>query len=257
MNPVFTIILVRTFQFSVLALVLHWFLRWPLTGPHALGLFLTPLLCAYFVFVFVAPWSWGLPIVTRLKTSEKLIALTFDDGPSLETTPRILETLARHSVPATFFVLGENVRRHPEIFRRIVSEGHGIGIHGDTHTPFVLYSAARVGEEIARTRAALQAACPSSETTTWLRPPYGFKESWLPACAHRAGCRLVTWGVNARDYRRQNPEAIANAVLSHIGPGAIVLLHDGAANAPTADALSQILDGLHAQGYRCALLNEL
>ena len=65
-NPVYPIIFARTVQASVLVLALHWLLHWPLTGPRALGLFFTPALCLYFVFVFVAPWSWGLPILTRL-----------------------------------------------------------------------------------------------------------------------------------------------------------------------------------------------
>ena len=160
MNPVYTIIAVRTAQASVLTMALHWLLHWPLTGPHALGFVLCPLLCLYFVFVFVARWSWGLPILTHFPTQEKIVALTFDDGPSPETTPRVLDALAHDRIQATFFVLGENVRRHPELLRRIVAEGHSVGLHGDTHTPFVLHSQRRVGEEISRTRAAIRAACP-------------------------------------------------------------------------------------------------
>ena len=166
-NPVYAIILVRTAQASALALALHWLFHWPLTGPHALGLVFMPLLCLYFVFVFVAPWSWGLPIQTRLPTQENVVALTFDDGPTLETTPAILDILARHGARATFFVLGENAARHPDLVRRIVTEGHALGIHGFYHAPFVLLSWKRVGEEIARTRAAIAQACPAVQR---LRP---------------------------------------------------------------------------------------
>ncbi len=256
MNPVYTIIAVRTAQASVLALVMHRLLRWPLTGPHALGFVLCPLLCLYFVFVFVAPWSWGLPILTRLPTREKTIALTFDDGPSSETTPCVLDTLAHHGARATFFVLGENVRRHPELLRRIVAEGHAVGLHGDTHTPFVLPPARRVGEEIARTREAIRAACPAAGEPVWLRPPHGFKSLTLPVSARRNRCRLVAWSLNPRDYRPSDAQTLASAVLARLRPGVIVLLHDGAANGPTAAALPRILDGLSAAGYGCVTLDE-
>ena len=254
MNPVSTIIAVRTVQASALALALHGLLHWPLTGPRALGIFLCPLLCLYFVFVFVAPWSWGLPILTRLATREKAVALTFDDGPSGEITPRVLDILARHGAQATFFVLGENVRRHPEMLRRIVAEGHRVGLHGDTHVPFVLHSGRRVREEIAHARAAIGGACPDMAEPAWLRPPHGFKNLALPLRARRSGCRLVSWNLNPRDYRAADAGAIMRVVLSRLRPGAIILLHDGAVNAATADALPQILDGLTAAGYGCATL---
>ena len=253
-NPVYRIILVRTAQASALTLVLHGVFRWPLTGPHALGLVFTPLLCLYFVFVFVAPWSWGLSIRTRLPTRENVLALTFDDGPSRETTPAILDTLARHGVRATFFVLGESVARHPDLMRRIIAEGHAVGIHGDHHTPFVLLSWKRVGEEIARTRAAIRQACPKAGESLWLRPPHGFKTLTLPWRARRAGCRLVAWTVNARDYQARDARAIAQNVLGAVQPGAIVLLHDGPVSQPTVAALPHVLDCLRERGYRCVLL---
>ena len=253
-NPVYPILLVRTAQASLLALALHGLLHWPLTGPHALGLFLTPALCLYFVFIFVAPWSWGLPVRTRLPTQEPVIALTFDDGPTPETTPAVLDTLARHGVRATFFVLGENVARHPELLRRIVAEGHGVGIHAYHHTPFVLLSWKRVGQEIVRTRAAVRRACPQDEGGVWLRPPHGFKTLTLPWVAHRAGCRLVAWSVNAHDYRVRDPAEIAQTVLDRAFPGAIILLHDGPSNRATVAALPPLLEGLQGRGCRCVLL---
>jgi peptidoglycan/xylan/chitin deacetylase (PgdA/CDA1 family) len=253
-NPVTCIIGVRTVQASLIALALHGLLHWPLTGPHALGLFFTPLLCLYFVFVFVAPWNWGLPILTRLPTRERVVALTFDDGPSPDTTPRILDILAQCQMPATFFVLGEQARRHPELLRRIVAEGHGLGIHGDTHTPFVLLPWRRVGEEIERTRAAVQQAIPDAEPLCWLRPPYGFKTLALPRLARRQGCRLAAWNLDTRDYRCPDPAKITQQALSCLRPGAILLLHDRANNKATADALPAILAGLAQQGYRAAVL---
>jgi peptidoglycan/xylan/chitin deacetylase (PgdA/CDA1 family) len=249
LRPVCCIILVRTLQVSVAALVVHVLFRWPLEGPHALGLFVTPLLCMYFVFVFVAPWTWGLPIRTHVPCTHRSVALTFDDGPSSETTPRILEALTEQQARATFFVLGENVRRHPDLMRRIVAAGHCVGIHGDMHEPFVLLNARRIAKEIAQTRDAIHRACPESRPAVWLRPPYGFKSLALLALSRRAGCRLAAWNVNALDYRTQDAQRIAGTVCTQARPGAIILLHDGAANTATADALPKILSSLAALGY--------
>ena len=170
-NPVARIILTRTVQASVLALLLHGLTRWPLTGPHALGLLLTPALCLYFVFVFVAPWSWGLPIQTCLATREKAVALTFDDGPSPETTPLVLAALRAHGVKATFFVLGEAVDRSPELLRQIVAEGHALGLHAHRHRPFVGQSLGSIKSEIGRTREAIARACPDAAVPSCCGPP--------------------------------------------------------------------------------------
>ena len=151
-------------------------------------------------------------------------------------------------------MLGENAARHPDLLRRIVAEGHAIGIHGYHHAPFVLLSWKRVGEEIARTRAAIRQACPQAGGCPWLRPPHGFKTLTLPWLARRAGCRLVAWNVNARDYQARDAAAIAQNVLRAVEAGAIILLHDGRENQATVAALPLILDGLQERGYRCVSL---
>ncbi len=252
-NPVFRIILVRTVQASVFALALHFALHWPWRGPHALGLFLTPALCGYFVFVFVAPWTWGLPITARLRTRERVIALTFDDGPALGITPRILETLASYGVQATFFVLGSQVEGREDVLDRMVQDGHTVGLHGQTHTPLVLPSWGAVGRTLAEARARVEFACPDAPVR-WLRAPHGFKTLALPFLARRAGLRLCTWSVNSHDYALSDPDQIAHNVLKKLRPGAIVLLHDGSANWGTVQALPLILDGLARRGYRCVSL---
>ena len=254
MTPVFTIIAVRTGQASLLALLLHWGLGWPFTGPHALGLYLTPLLCAYFVFAFVAPWSWGLPIVTRLPTRDNVVALTFDDGPCLETTPPILDALRAHHARATFFVLGESVQQHPELLRRIVAEGHTVGLHGFRHQALTLASWSRVRREIHLAADAVRAACPDAPPVLWFRPPHGFKNLALPRQARACGCRLVTWTLNPRDYRPQSPEQLTAATLAGLRPGAIVLLHDGPGHALTAESLPAILRGIAHRGFQCVPL---
>ena len=250
-NPVYRIIAVRTAQASLTALAAHWLLGWPLTGPRALGLFLTPALCLYFAFVFVGRWSWGLPILTRLpKTGKKTVALTFDDGPSLETTPAILDVLAAYGVQATFFVLGEAVERSPHLLRRIVAEGHTVGLHGYGHRPFVLMSQRQIKDEIERAREAIQRACLDAVPSPWLRPPHGFKSPGVLWAAHRTGLRLVGWSADGRDYQEKEPARVAQNILVSLRPGAIILLHDGPGNAATPPALRLLLRALLEQDYR-------
>ena len=253
-NPVARIVLARTAQASALTLGLHWLTHWPLTGPHALGLVMTPALCLYFVFVFVAPWSWGLPIQTRLPTRERAVALTFDDGPSPQTTPLVLASLRERGVKATFFVLGDAVDRSPELLRQIVAEGHVVGVHAYRHRPFVGRSLGSLRDEIRRTREAIARACPAATVPVLLRPPHGFKSLRALRAARRMGCRLVAWNLDARDYRERDPVRIAANVTERLRPGSIVLLHDGPDNAATADALALLLPALQTRDYRCVPL---
>ena len=228
---------------SALGVLAHFLMHWPFTGPFALGFFLTPLLCIYFVFVFVGPLTWGLPILTHLPGRGNAVALTFDDGPS-EITPLILNTLRAEGVCATFFVLGEAVNRYPEILRRIAAEGHTIGIHGNRHQPFVLKSVSAITKEIRQTEAAIARACPDAKIVRWVRPPHGFKSLTLAWTLHRLGYGFAAWSVNSRDYQERDPTQIAARVCLKIFAGAIILLHDGPANAATAEALPLFLRGL-------------
>jgi len=257
LSPVYQIIAARTVQMSVLGGAAHWILHWPLTGPYALGLFFTPALCLYFVFVFVAPLRWGLPILTRLPNNSNQVALTFDDGPSQETTPRVLDILRAEGAHATFFVLGEAAARHPDILRRIAAEGHAIGIHAYRHEPFMLMNTRAVRREIARTEAAIYAACPDAAIVPWVRPPHGFKSLTLVWTLRRAGYGLAAWSVDSRDYRQSDAGQIAARVASKAAAGSVILLHDGPGSAATAEALRPILRGLAERGLMPVMLQKV
>lgn len=241
---------------SVLGGAAHWILHWPLTGPYALGLFFTPALCLYFVFVFVAPLRWGLPILTRLPGGSNQVALTFDDGPSEETL-RVLDILWAEGARATFFVLGEAAARHPDILRRIAAEGHAIGIHAYTHEPFVLKPRRAIFQELRQTEAAIHAACPDAAIVPWVRPPHGFKSLTLVWTLRRAGYGLAAWSVDSRDYRQSDAGQIAARVASKAAAGSVILLHDGLGSAATVEALRPILRGLAERGLMPVMLQKV
>lgn len=243
MNPIWPVIAARAIAAAFFAPALARALRWP---RFSLAVPVAALVSVSCLFTFVGEWTWGMPIVGRLRTRRKCVALTFDDGPSPDATPRILDALRAAGATATFFVLGEAVRRHPELLRRIVREGHAVGLHGYCHRSLVFASPAAFVREISRARA----ACPGV-ILHWFRPPHGFKTLAMPFLTRRLGLRLAAWSVNPRDYQADSPSQIASAVLSRLHPGAIVLLHDGPGRTATADALPHILAGLREQGYRC------
>ena len=159
--------------------------------------------------------------IMSARLTEKRMALTFDDGPDPETTPAVLDALARHGMRATFFLVGERAARHPELVARIAAEGHEIGSHGWDHPSLPTLPAAVVRAQITRTRAAL---APHGQRL--LRPPYGDQSLATHIAARRLGYRVVIWNVVGRDWLDEDAEAIAGRIIAEAAPGAIVLLHD-------------------------------
>ena len=158
---------------------------------------------------------------SRSRTDERLMALTFDDGPDPEHTPRLLEVLARHGAKATFFMVGARAARHPELVARVAAEGHEIGNHGWDHPSLPSLPSAAVAEQIERTRAVL---APHGQAL--MRPPYGHQDLRTHRIARRLGYRPVFWSVTGEDWRGHDAATIAGHVLERAAPGAIVLLHD-------------------------------
>ncbi|MGH7636880.1 MAG: polysaccharide deacetylase family protein [Gemmatimonadaceae bacterium] len=197
-------------------------------------------------------------VMSRLPGKDRAVALTFDDGPNPEATPRILDVLRESRVSATFFLLGKHVERWPRLARRIADEGHTIGNHGYHHGKLHLRGPAYtrmdlcVGTEvIVRT---------TGQTPRHLRTPHGFRSPWVNAIARELGQRAVGWTLGVWDTDRPGAAAIAERVRRGVRPGSIVLLHDGDAcdpegdRAQTADALTQVIRDLRDSGYRLALL---
>ncbi len=197
-------------------------------------------------------------LLWRVRTDRPAIALTFDDGPDPEQTERFLEVLG--GAPATFFVLGERVRRWPDIVRRTIAAGCELGCHGDTHQGLASMPPRKTIRGLERARAAI--ADVAGSPPRYYRPAYGYFNlaGWL--AAPRLGMRRTLWSQWARDWEASaTPELIAARTLAGAKPGAILLLHDsdGSPGAPgrTLAALAAILEGLRGSGLEPVTLSEL
>ncbi len=203
----------------------------------------------------VPPLSDRLGIRRRL-SAPGTVALTFDDGPHRRATPRLLELLSGLQVSATFFLVGEQVRRHPAVCAEIASRGHAIGLHGDTHRCELRLTARSLAEDRARGMEAIQDA--TGVVATVHRPPYGAASGAGLALARCAGLQTVLWSRWGRDWRaRATSDSVVDDVLHRgLGDREIVLLHDadhyGAAGCwrATLGALPRIVQACRRAGLR-------
>jgi peptidoglycan-N-acetylglucosamine deacetylase len=182
------------------------------------------------------------------------IAMTFDDGPNPETTPRLLDILKQRNIKATFFMIGQNAQANPKIVQRILAEGHEIGNHSWTHPQLSKLSDERVTEEINKTQAAIKDAC--GYTPILLRPPYGAitarQKDWIEK---QFGLSVIIWSVDPFDWKRPGASVIEQRILAGARPGAIVLSHD--IHKQTVDAMPATLDALAAKGFKFVTVSQL
>ncbi len=183
----------------------------------------------------------------QVRVDQPYIAMTFDDGPSAENTPRLLEILKQRNIKATFFLIGQNAASNPDIVRRILADGHEIGNHSWTHPQLSKLSDDRVTTEITKTQDAIKEA--SGFTPTLLRPPYGAitprQREWIE---NQFGLSIILWSVDPFDWKRPGASVITQRILSQARPGAIILSHD--IHKQTVDAMPATLDGLIAKGLQ-------
>jgi peptidoglycan/xylan/chitin deacetylase (PgdA/CDA1 family) len=176
------------------------------------------------------------------------VALTFDDGPWPHSTAQILAILVQRQAPATFFTVGRQVERYPELVRQELAAGMAVGSHSYSHPqPFHRLPAARIRDELARGRRTLQ---PLGVHPVGFRPPGGATTSAVMVAAQELGDRTVLWSVDPADWQPGvSPDQLLWRVLAGARPGAIVLLHDGGGDrSATVAALPAIVDGLRRLG---------
>lgn len=185
-------------------------------------------------------------------TQEKVVALTFDDGPDPTDTPDVLDILKEKKVCATFFVLGQAAQSNPYLLKRLVNEGHEIGNHSFNHD----YQQRRLVEEMNQTDKEVFAA--TGTHTYFYRPPGGFLSKSQLEIIKGNGHVVALWSVDSKDWRNPGIKQIVDNVMKHVFPGAIILMHDGGYHrTQTVKALGPIIDALQERGYRLVTLSEL
>lgn len=179
----------------------------------------------------------------------RVVTLTFDDGPHAEWTPQVLDILRRRHVRAVFCVVGDMVDVHPDLVARIAAEGHRLCDHSVSHADLEGASAEQLAAEIGPT--ADRVAAITGRRPEFFRAPYGAFSDAVVAAAHAQGMRALGWAVDTEDFAQPAPTTLVPALLDAVGPGAVILFHDGGGDRrSTVDALPYVITALRRQGYR-------
>ena len=191
---------------------------------------------------------------SRVLVSGNYVAMTFDDGPHPQNTPRLLDILRARNIKATFYVIGRSVDLYPQIVRRTVAEGHEMGNHTHTHRLLSKLSDSEVRLDLARCRDAVQRAAGVQMRT--MRPPYGGLLQRQRELVHAEfGYPTILWSVDPLDWKRPGPSVVTSRILSGATSGGIILSHD--LHAPTVDAMPATLDGLLRRGFKFVTVSQL
>ncbi len=197
-------------------------------------------------------------LTARVDTSERVVALTFDDGPDPAGVRPVLDALAARGVKATFFLIGRDLEAHPDLGRDITAAGHQIGNHTYSHERMLLVGTDYVAGEIERTDTLIRATGYTGDIP--VRPPNGKKLFSLPCYLSEHHRETIMWDVEPNSYPEIDSSATATAdyTVEHVRPGSIVLLHPMyAGRAATRDAIGPIIDRLRTGGYRFVTVSEL
>lgn len=181
----------------------------------------------------------------------KLVALTFDDGPSGRYTAALLEGLGSRGVKATFLLCGYRMKEYPELTQRIFDEGHEIGYHGYSHDSMKNMSRTTIGRELIDSQALLPEDC----DPVFLRPPGGFITDGVRQVAQARQLAILSWSVDPRDWAIKDAASVEQTVLRSVKDGDIILLHDMSMS--SVRAALDIVDALQSRGFRFVTVSEM
>ena len=181
------------------------------------------------------------------------IAITFDDGPHPTLTPILLDALKERGIKATFFLLGQEVDRHPEIVARMHEEGHSIGNHSYRHPRFIDIGRQAIINEIESTNRSIKTA--TGSVPTLLRPPYGLRNSTVLDVARYMDMSVVLWSVDPRDWDHRNAPLVRDNIINYAVDGSVVLLHD--IHETSVEAAIMAIDVMIERGYVFVTVEEL
>ena len=216
----------------------------------------------FLLLAFMLGWLLGMimnsfygkdHMIETLSTAaeeKKQIAITFDDGPNPDYTMKLLKGLKKRGVKATFFVLGEEVERYPDILKAAYDDGHLIGVHSYQHVNFGQIGDAAALEQVEKTRQAIYDV--TGEYTGYIRPPYG---CWKKELDQELPMIEVLWDIDPLDWATKDADTVVQRVLQKCPDGSIILLHD--ASESSVCAAFTIIDTLQKQGYEFVTVEEL
>lgn len=187
-------------------------------------------------------------------TTEKIVSLTFDDGPDPVQTPKVLQILKEYQVTACFFCIGQKVKGNEALLKRMVAEGHTIGNHSYTHSGrFPLYRLSKMKKDLQTCQYALEQV--TSQPITFFRPPFGVTNPTIAKAIRQLGYIPIGWNIRTMDTCQKDTSRILRRIRKRLTPGSIILLHD---RMPDSDQLvREILDLLKEQGYTVVGVEQL
>lgn len=195
-------------------------------------------------------------VYARVNTEEKVIALTFDDGPHPYLTPKILDMLKEYEVKATFFVIGKNAELYPKVLKRISDEGHEIGNHTYSHLAESTGNNDKLKSEIEKTEEIIYKI--TGQNNFLFRPPTGYCSKSAVNMVKDMNYKTIVWDIDTRDWAHTKKEDMLANVKKFAACGSIILMHDFIGyNSPTPEALKIILPWLKANGYRFVTISEM
>ena len=201
--------------------------------------------------------------IYRVPSQNKVVALTFDDGPSSKWTPLILDELKKAGVKATFFMLGEHVAKYPDVARRVAQEGHEIGNHTYTHHVLLYYKPDELIKEVRDAQNIIYNT--TGQVTRYFRPPKAWVTNQEKAQLQEMGYKVVLWSLNSKDWVSFDDKYIVKYIIHHVRPGDIILFHDsggvfsteGGNRKETVLAILRIIERLKERGYSFVTVSEL
>jgi len=202
-------------------------------------------------------------VIYHINTPHNVVALTFDDGPSPEWTPRILDEFKKAGVKATFFMIGDHVKKYPDVARRVAEEGHEIENHTYSHPTLVFYTLDKLEREVRDTERAIRDA--THRSTQYFRPP----KAWLTATEKKKieemRYKTVSWTLNSKDWVTFDDKYMVKYIVRHVRSGDIILFHDsgglfsteGGDRHETVKTIQRLVEKLKKMGYQFVTLSEL
>ncbi len=190
------------------------------------------------------------PSTPKPITSNKRVALTFDDGPHSKVTQQILKTLKKYNAKATFFVVGDSAKKYPQVLKEVYDAGHEIGNHTFSHAKLTTLSVKQIQSQIQSTDTVVKSI--TGHNTTVFRPPYG---AYNNSVKSQLEVPNVLWTIDTLDWKHHNPTKTLQIVKANVKNGSIILMHD--IHQTTADALDSVLATLQKQGYEFVTVSEL